>query len=50
MTEPLLLTRVTHSCHLIRCGGMTVLTDPCSPSAPYLAEPIARQPENAAAP
>ena len=34
MTEPLVITRVTHSCHLIQIGGMTVLTNPGSPSAP----------------
>jgi L-ascorbate metabolism protein UlaG (beta-lactamase superfamily) len=28
MTEPLTITRITHSCHLIQIGGMTVLTDP----------------------
>ena len=28
MTEPLVITRVTHSCHLIQIGGLTVLTDP----------------------
>jgi L-ascorbate metabolism protein UlaG (beta-lactamase superfamily) len=28
MTEPLGITRVTRSCHLIQLGGMTVLTDP----------------------
>ncbi len=28
MTEPLTITRITHSCHLIRIGELTVLTDP----------------------
>jgi L-ascorbate metabolism protein UlaG (beta-lactamase superfamily) len=28
MTEPLTITRITHSCHLIQIGDMTVLTDP----------------------
>ena len=28
MTEPLTITRITHSCHLIQLGGLTVLTDP----------------------
>ena len=28
MTEPLTITRVTHSCHLIQIGGLTMLTDP----------------------
>ena len=28
MTESLVITRVTHSCHLIQIGGLTVLTDP----------------------
>jgi L-ascorbate metabolism protein UlaG (beta-lactamase superfamily) len=30
MTEPLVITRITHSCHLIQIGGLTVLTDPWS--------------------
>src|SRR5689334_597195 len=28
MTEPLTITRITHSCHLIQIGELTVLTDP----------------------
>jgi L-ascorbate metabolism protein UlaG (beta-lactamase superfamily) len=28
MTEPLTITRITHSCHLIQIGDLTVLTDP----------------------
>jgi L-ascorbate metabolism protein UlaG (beta-lactamase superfamily) len=28
MPEPLTVTRITHSCHLIQVGGQTVLTDP----------------------
>ncbi len=28
MAEPLTITRITHSCHLIQIGGLTVLTDP----------------------
>jgi L-ascorbate metabolism protein UlaG (beta-lactamase superfamily) len=28
MTEPLTITRIAHSCHLIQIGGLTVLTDP----------------------
>ena len=28
MTEPLVITRVAHSCHLIQIGRMTVLIDP----------------------
>jgi L-ascorbate metabolism protein UlaG (beta-lactamase superfamily) len=28
MNEPLAVTRITHSCHLIEIGGMAVLTDP----------------------
>jgi L-ascorbate metabolism protein UlaG (beta-lactamase superfamily) len=28
MTEPLTITRITHSCHLIQIGDRTVLTDP----------------------
>ena len=42
MAEPLVITRVTHSCHLIQIGGMTVLTDPwftqrplCHQGKPY---------------
>jgi L-ascorbate metabolism protein UlaG (beta-lactamase superfamily) len=47
MTEPLAITRVTHSCHLIQIGGLTVLTDPWfSQRALYHpGEPIAFQPE-----
>ena len=47
MTEPLVITRVTHSCHLIQVGGLTVLTDPWfSQRALYHpGEPIAFQPE-----
>jgi L-ascorbate metabolism protein UlaG (beta-lactamase superfamily) len=47
MTEPLVITRVTHSCHLIQIGGLTVLTDPWfSQRALYHpGEPIAFQPE-----
>ena len=35
MTEPLVITRVTHSCHLIQIGGMTVLTDPWFTQRPF---------------
>jgi L-ascorbate metabolism protein UlaG (beta-lactamase superfamily) len=28
MTEPLTITRITHSCHLIQIGALAVLTDP----------------------
>ena len=28
MTEPLTITRITHSCHLIQIGSLTVLSDP----------------------
>ncbi len=28
MVEPLTITRITHSCHLIEIGGLIVLTDP----------------------
>jgi L-ascorbate metabolism protein UlaG (beta-lactamase superfamily) len=47
MTESLVITRVTHSCHLIQIGGQTVLTDPWfSQRAMYHpGEPIALQPE-----
>ena len=47
MTEPLVITRVTHSCHLIQIGGMTVLTDPWFTQRPFYhqGKPIALQPE-----
>ena len=28
MTKSLVITRITHSCHLIQIGSLTVLTDP----------------------
>ena len=28
MTKLLVITRITHSCHLIQIGSLTVLTDP----------------------
>lgn len=34
MTEPLVITRIAHSCHLIQIGGMTVLTDPACSRSP----------------
>jgi L-ascorbate metabolism protein UlaG (beta-lactamase superfamily) len=47
MTEPLVITRVTHSCHLIQIGGQTVLTDPWFSERTFYhpGEPIALQPE-----
>ena len=47
MTESLVITRITHSCHLIQIGGMTVLTDPWFTQRPFYhqGEPIALQPE-----
>jgi L-ascorbate metabolism protein UlaG (beta-lactamase superfamily) len=47
MTESLVITRVTHSCHLIQIGGLTVLTDPWFTQRPlyHQGEPIALQPE-----
>lgn len=47
MTESLAITRVTHSCHLIEIGGMTVLTDPWFSQKTFYhpGEPIAFRPE-----
>ena len=47
MTEPPVITQVTHSCHLIQIGGMTVLTGPWFTQRPFYhqGEPIALQPE-----
>ncbi|SPL89273.1 Outer membrane protein romA [[Actinomadura] parvosata subsp. kistnae] len=47
MTEPLVITRITHSCHLIQIGGLTVLTDPWFSQRPFYhpGEPIALRPE-----
>src|ERR1700761_2321095 len=47
MTESLVITRVTHSCHLIQIGGLTVLTDPWFSEKPFYhpGEPVAFQPE-----
>lgn len=47
MTESLAITRVTHSCHLIEIGGLTVLTDPWFSQKTFYhpGEPIAFQPE-----
>ncbi|MGC5167954.1 MBL fold metallo-hydrolase [Luteimicrobium sp. DT211] len=48
MTESLTITRITHSCHLIRVGGQTVLTDPWFSQRPlyHPGEPIAMMPED----
>ena len=47
MSESLVVTRVTHSCHLIQFGGLTVLTDPWFSQKAFYhpGEPIAFQPE-----
>ena len=47
MTESLVITRVTRSCHLIQIGGMTVPTDPWFPQRRCCrqGEPVALQPE-----
>ena len=47
MSESLVVTRVTHSCHLIQFGGLTVLTDPWFSQKTFYhpGEPIAFQPE-----
>ena len=47
MAESLVITRVTHSCHLIQIGGLTVLTDPWFSEKPFYhpGEPIAMPPE-----
>src|ERR1700684_4396239 len=44
MTEPLTITRITHSCHLIQIGDPTVLTYPCSSARAFYhpGEPVAR--------
>lgn len=47
MTESLVITRVTHSCHLIQIGGLTVLTDPWFSERAFYhpGEPVAVAPE-----
>jgi len=44
--EPLTITRITHSCHLIRIGELTVLTDPWFSEKIFYhpGEPVALQP------
>jgi L-ascorbate metabolism protein UlaG (beta-lactamase superfamily) len=46
MPEPLTITRITHSCHLIRIGELTVLTDPWFSEKIFYhpGEPVALQP------
>ena len=46
MAESLVITRITHSCHLIQIGGLTVLTDPWFSQRTFYhpGEPIALQP------
>ncbi|HEY0934590.1 MAG TPA: MBL fold metallo-hydrolase [Trebonia sp.] len=48
MTESLIVTRITHSCHLIKIGGLTVLTDPWFSEKTFYhpGEPVALRPEN----
>jgi len=43
MPEPVTITRITHSCHLIKIGDLTVLTDPWFSERPayHPGEPIA---------
>jgi L-ascorbate metabolism protein UlaG (beta-lactamase superfamily) len=45
MSEPLTVTRVTHSCHLIQIGETTVLTDPWFSERTFYhpGEPVARE-------
>src|ERR1700760_840313 len=47
MSGSLVVTRVTHSCHLIQFGGLTVLTDPWFSQKTFYhpGEPVAFQPE-----
>jgi L-ascorbate metabolism protein UlaG (beta-lactamase superfamily) len=47
MAETVTITRVTHSCHLVEIGGLTVLTDPWFSQRPFYhpGEPIAFTPE-----
>lgn len=47
MTESLVITRITHSCHLIQIGGLTVLTDPWFSERAFYhpGEPVALQPQ-----
>jgi L-ascorbate metabolism protein UlaG (beta-lactamase superfamily) len=44
--EPLTITRITHSCHLIQIGELTVLTDPWFSEKTFYhpGEPVALQP------
>jgi L-ascorbate metabolism protein UlaG (beta-lactamase superfamily) len=46
MAESLVITRITHSCHLIQIGGLTVLTDPWFSERAFYhpGEPVALQP------
>jgi L-ascorbate metabolism protein UlaG (beta-lactamase superfamily) len=46
MPEPLTITRITHSCHLIQIGELTVLTDPWFSEKIFYhpGEPVALQP------
>lgn len=47
MTEQLTVTRIAHSCHLIRIGDKTILTDPWFTQRPFYhpGEPVSHQPE-----
>jgi L-ascorbate metabolism protein UlaG (beta-lactamase superfamily) len=48
MPESLVVTRITHSCHLIEIGGLVVLTDPwfSEKILYHPGEPVALMPEN----
>jgi L-ascorbate metabolism protein UlaG (beta-lactamase superfamily) len=47
MSEPLTVTRIAHSCHLIQIGDKTILTDPWFSEKLFYhpGEPVALQPE-----
>jgi L-ascorbate metabolism protein UlaG (beta-lactamase superfamily) len=47
MSEPLTVTRIAHSCHLIQIGDKTILTDPWFSEKVFYhpGEPVALQPE-----
>jgi L-ascorbate metabolism protein UlaG (beta-lactamase superfamily) len=47
MSEPLTVTRIAHSCHLIQIGDTTILTDPWFSEKVFYhpGEPVALQPE-----
>jgi len=47
MSEPLTVTRIAHSCHLIQIGGATILTDPWFSERAFYhpGEPVSHRPE-----